>query len=47
MGRKEYENRERSSGPNSAKYHSRSAGFKQENKAHEQNGKEKFQNSAE
>lgn len=45
MGRKEYENRERSTGPKSAKYHSRSANFKQENKGMEQNSKGKFKDS--
>lgn len=45
MGRKEYENKEHSTGPNSAKYHSRSANFKKSNKAQEQNTKEKFINT--
>lgn len=42
MGRKEYENVEHSTGPNSAKYHSRSAQYKKQNKTNEQNAKEKF-----
>lgn len=45
MGRKENENREQNTGPNSAKYHSRSVSYKQANKNQEQNGKEKFKNS--
>ncbi len=45
MGRKEYENRERSNGPNTAKYDSRSAEFKQMNKQNEKNGKDKFKNT--
>ena len=46
MGRKEYEKKEQSTGPNSAKYHSSSVSFKQEHKAEEQNAKDKFKNSA-
>jgi hypothetical protein len=44
MGRKEYEKKEQSTGPNSAKYHSSSVSFKQEHKAEEQNTKDKFKN---
>jgi hypothetical protein len=45
MGRKEYENRERLSGYDSAKYHSRSTQFKKEHKDEEKNGQDKFKNS--
>ncbi|MFL0246435.1 hypothetical protein [Candidatus Clostridium stratigraminis] len=46
MGRKENEHQEPSSGPNSCKYHSRSAAYKQNNKAQEENTKEKFKNNS-
>jgi hypothetical protein len=46
MGRKEYENKEHLSSYDSAKYHSRSANYKKEHKAEEQNTKEKFKGSA-
>lgn len=46
MGRKEYENREHSTGPNSCKYHSRSVSYKQANKNQEQNTQEKFKNTS-
>lgn len=45
MGRKEYENVERSTGPNSAKYHSRSANYKKQHENEQQNGKDKFKNT--
>lgn len=45
MGRKEYEHKERSTGPNSCKYHSRSASNKQANKDQEQNTQEKFKDN--
>jgi hypothetical protein len=47
MGRKEYEHKERSTGPNSCKYHSRSASYKQDNKSQEENTQEKFKNNGE
>jgi hypothetical protein len=45
VGRKEYENVERSTGPNSAKYHSRSANWKKQHEKEEQNRKDKFKDS--